>query len=143
MSDKEVRKEPPDIEIPQAMPKPDITGYLSSMTLAGRMLDRNLIGRREFVSSFRGTDALSLFSEAKSQSRSEQHDALTVMLFCGGSLPPFLLSYGKNRTRIRCLATTIRYWLLSYDSRVLVYDAGLLPYDTRVLVYDSHFIVYQ
>ena len=32
------------------MPKPDITGYLSSMTLAGRMLDRKLIGRREFVS---------------------------------------------------------------------------------------------
>ena len=34
----------------ERMPKPDITGYLSSMTLAGRMLDRKLIGRREFVS---------------------------------------------------------------------------------------------
>jgi hypothetical protein len=32
------------------MPKPNITGYLSSMALAGRMLDRKLIGRREFVS---------------------------------------------------------------------------------------------
>ena len=41
------------------------------------------------------------------------------------------------------MGTTIRYWLLSYDSRVLVYDAGLLPYDTRLLAYDSHFIVYQ
>ena len=34
----------------ERMPKPNITGYLSSMTLAGRMLDRKLIGRREFVS---------------------------------------------------------------------------------------------
>ena len=34
----------------ERMPKPNITGYLSSMALAGRMLDRKLIGRREFVS---------------------------------------------------------------------------------------------
>jgi len=32
------------------MSKPNITGYLLSMALAGRMLDRKLIGRREFVS---------------------------------------------------------------------------------------------
>ena len=73
---------------------------------------------------------MSLFSGAKSQSRSEQHDALAVMLFCGGALPPFLLSYGKkpyshtmlgyyhtilatvirfSGTGIRCWVTTIRY----------------------------------
>ena len=73
---------------------------------------------------------MSLFSGVKSQSRSEQHDALAVMLFCGGALPPFLLSYGKkpyshtmlgyyhtilaivirfSGTGIRCWVTTIRY----------------------------------
>ena len=32
------------------MPKPDVTGYLSAMTLAGRLLDRGLIARKEFAS---------------------------------------------------------------------------------------------
>ena len=32
------------------MPKPEIAGYLSAMTVAGRLLDRGLIARKEFVS---------------------------------------------------------------------------------------------
>lgn len=54
-------------------------------------------------------DALSLFSEAKSQSRSEQHDALAVMLFAAA----------------RC-----RHFYYHTVKTVLAYDAWLLPYDT-------------
>lgn len=32
------------------MPKPDDAGYLSTMMLAGRLLDRSLIARKEFAS---------------------------------------------------------------------------------------------
>ncbi len=32
------------------MPKPDVTGYMCTMTLVGRLLDRGLIARKEFVS---------------------------------------------------------------------------------------------
>ena len=44
---------------------------------------------------------LGSFSGVKAQSRPEHHDALAVMLFCGGALPPLFLAYGENRIRIR------------------------------------------
>ena len=72
---------------------------------------------------------MSLFSEAKSQSRSERSDAQTVIFFVRRRAA-FLLPYGKKRTRIRKNP-------LPYGTGLQVYGTGSLPYDTRLQAYDA------
>ena len=74
-------------------------------------------------------EARSSFSEAKSQSRSEQSEAQTVIFFVWRRAA-FLLPYGKKRTRIRKNP-------LPYGTGLQVYGTGSLPYDTRLPVYDA------